>query len=103
MTHSKPSRNNGWLKVTLASSGVALTILGTGMVARQQDAVPATSIASLGSAQAVDLQPIPTVAPTQSFSRRGRRQRNTPQLQAPNAASGQSFNRQPLTQSRSSR
>lgn len=104
MTHSKPIHNNGWLKAALATSGVALTVLGTGMVARQQGIVPASAAASsISSAQAVELQAIPTVAPTQSFSRSNRRQRNRPQLQAPNAPSSQLFNSQPLTQSRSSR
>lgn len=102
-THSSHSRqsakHNGWLKVTLAGSGIALTVLGTGLIARE--AAGQTQTGAVIS-PADQLQAIPTVMPVPSRAGRTGSRNSRAQLQTP-SQSGQSFQMPSFARSRSSR
>lgn len=104
----KPPKRAGWLKVTLATSSLALTIAGMGLIAQREadQASVAALTPSAGASISVDLQPIPTVMAPGSLTGL------TPldqlplgdeELQAPVADSLQQFGASPLVRSRSSR
>ena len=55
-------KDTGWLKTLLATSGVALTIIGSGLIA-QRDASSATAAAaSPATTTTLMLEPVPTAA-----------------------------------------
>ncbi len=99
-SHSKqPARSNGWLKVALAGSGIALTVLGTGLIAREAAGQTQTNVRTDSA-----LQAIPTVMPVPSRSRSNRSSRGSrQQLQAPGQSSQGLQMPGGFTQSRSSR
>lgn len=100
----KPPKRTGWLKVTLATGGVALTVLGTGMIA-QREARQTSSAAPAATRPLVDvdLQPIPTLVPLDGLSSSESAQQGSLQLQAPSLSAQQQFRMRSFAQSRSSR
>ena len=108
--HSKgnrpPAKSTGWLKATLAGSGIALTVLGTGLIAREAAGqTPNTVTVSETTVDASNTLPaIPTVVAPSGSARFGRNSTRSfrQQLQAPGQF-GQSFQMPGFAQSRSSR
>lgn len=100
----KPPKRTGLLKVTLATGGIALTVLGTGIIAQREPAssAPATPVETQPLVN-VDMQPIPTVIPLDGLTSESA-QLGSQQLQAPSLSSAQQqFLMRSFAQSRSSR
>lgn len=104
----KPPKRTGWLKVTLATGGIALTMLGTGLIAQREagQAGAASAAPDGGSSNTIELQPIPTVISLSSLAGLApveEAQQSDP-LQAPSLGSTQrQFRMRSFAQSRSSR
>lgn len=98
----QPAKHNGWLKVTLAGSGIALTVLGTGLIAREAAGQTQTGAVNTSLKAADQWQPIPTVMPVPSPTRRTGSRNRRAQLQTP-GQTGQSLQLPSFTRSRSSR
>ena len=60
-TSRRPVRQNGWLKMTLATSGIALTILGTGLLAKNDAAAVNTMSTGLTSEVETAVKALPTL------------------------------------------
>lgn len=61
---NKPPKRTGWLKVLLASGGIAVTVLGTGLIAQRDAALDSATAVGTGRSGTVvlDLEPVPTAA-----------------------------------------
>lgn len=105
----KPPKRTGWLKVTLATGGIALTMLGTGLIAQREasQAGAADAVPDGGSFNTIELQPIPTVISPSSLAGMAPAdlaQQSDQQLQMPGfGSSQQQFRMRSFAQSRSSR
>jgi hypothetical protein len=105
----KPPKRTDWLKVTLATGGIALTMLGTGLIAQREagQANAADAVQDGGSSGTIDLQPIPTaISPglLQGMAPADLAPQSDQQLQAPSLGSSQQqFRMRSFAQSRSSR
>jgi len=59
---NRPSKRTGWLKVLLASAGIAVTVMGTGLIAQQDADATRVDVAADTGLATMNLEPVPTAA-----------------------------------------